>query len=339
MLSSPERRDRRRTYLALALLASLLVHLTAGGLWAALGHRIVSAIARVLPRPTPTPDVTALASLIRIEKRRALAAVVPPTKRRRAEPPPPAAAQPPARALPRAAPAPPRSLARAPAQRSIPVPKLAPAPKPVPTRVPPKPVLPAQREPVRQRLAHADVSRSASSASAGTNAATAAHNGLSPQQIAALDGQFRSTIDAAQHALSEAPAAAAQQSGSGTRTMKSYGGILAGRSDDALASEGVCDPLDTPTARGGYNYYYLRCRVTFTDGYTEEVSFPWQFRFTPRDDPFRYQDGRPHHFPVQPPPDGFALQRPFALSRTICAFYHADCEAVVAKERAAGETQ
>ena len=91
--------------------------------------------------------------------------------------------------------------------------------------------------------------------------------------------------------------------------------------------------------RGGYNYYYLRCRVTFTDGYTEEVSFPWQFRFTPREDPFRYQDGRPHHFPVQPPPDGFALPRPFALSRTICAFYHDDCEAVVAKERAAGEAQ
>ena len=101
----------------------------------------------------------------------------------------------------------------------------------------------------------------------------------------------------------------------------------------------MCDPLDTPTARGGYNYYYLRCRVTFTDGYTEEVSFPWQFRFAPRDDPFRYQDGRPHHFPVQAPPEGFALRRPFALSRTICAFYHDDCEAVVAKERADGAAQ
>jgi hypothetical protein len=332
VLSSPERRDRRRAYLALALLASLLVHLAAGGLWAALGHRIATAIARVLPRPTPTPDVTALASIIHVERRRPPAAVVPPPTRRRAEPPPPRAAAPPRAVPPHAAP--PRALAQAPAQRSIPVPKVASARKPVPTRVPPKPVLPAQREPVHQRLAHADVARQASSASVSPSTA---RTGYSPQQIAALDSQFRSAIDSAQHALSEAPPAA--QSGAGTRTMKSYGGILAGRSEDALESEGVCDPLDTPSSHGGYNYYYLRCRVTFTDGYTEEVSFPWQFRFTPRDDPFRYQDGRPHHFPVQPPPDGFALQRPFALSRTICAFYHADCEAVVAKERAAGDAQ
>jgi hypothetical protein len=323
VLSSPERRGRGRAYLALALLVSLLIHLTAGGLWAVLGRRIATAIARVMPHPTPTPEV-AMTTIIRIEKRPVPAAVVPKPKRHRTTPPPP-----------HAAPPPPRALAQAPAQRSIPVPKVAPAAKPVPVRVPPKPVLPAQREPVHQNLAHADVPRRADSASVSSST----RHGFSPQQIAALDSQFRSTIDSAQHALTEGPPSTQQQSGEGLRTMKHYDGILAGRSEDALQSEGVCDPLDTPNARGGYNYYYLRCRVTFTDGYTEEVSFPWQFRFTPRDDPFRYQDGHQHHFPVQAPPEGFALRRPFALSRTICAFYHDDCAAVVAKERAAGQTQ
>ena len=61
--------------------------------------------------------------------------------------------------------------------------------------------------------------------------------------------------------------------------------------------------------------------------------------FPPREDPFRYQDGRPHHFPVQARRTASRWPRPFALSRTICAFYHDDCEAVVAKERATGETQ
>ena len=318
MLSSPDR--RRRGYLALALALSLLIHLTGAGLWSVLGHRIAVAIARVLPRPTPTPEV-AITTVIRIEKRRP-APAVPLPKRHRALPPPPAHAAPP-----------PPAVAQAPALRAMPVPTLAPVPTAVPTLIPPKPILPAQREPVRPALAHADVPRHASSTSRSTTKA-----GFSQQQIASLDAQFQHTIDSAQRSLADGPQTA-QQSGSGTQTMKRYEGILAGRSEDALASEGVCDPLDVPTSRGGYNYYYLRCRVTFTDGYTEEVSFPWQFRFPPREDPFRYQDGRPHHFPVQGPPDGFALQRPFALSRTICAFYHDDCEAIVAKERAAGATQ
>ncbi len=320
MLSSPDRRSRRRAYLALALLLSLLIHLTAGGLWAALSHRIAVAIARVLPRPTPTPELAALTEIIRIEKRPAPRV---PQPRPHALPPPPAHAAPP----------PPR--AAAPAPRAIPVPTLAPVPTAVPTRVPPpKPVVAARPEPVRPRLGHADVPQHAPSASRST-----ARAGYSERQIAALDAQFQHTIDSAQHALAEGPQTQAQpQSGGGTQTMKRYAGILAGRSEDALASQGICDPLDTPTRSGGYNYYYLRCNVTFTDGYTEEVSFPWQFKFTPREDPFR-EDGRQHRFPVQPPPDGFVLPHPFALSRTICAFYHDDCEAVVAKERAAGETQ
>ncbi len=318
MLSSPDR-HRRRRYLALALALSLLIHLTGAGLWAVLGHRIAVAIAKVLPRPTPTPEVAITTRDPHREAARRRQPYRCPSAAARCRRRPPT----PPRRRPRRR----RRCARCRCRRSR---RCRPR---CPRCIPPKPVLPAQREPVRPALAHADVPRRASSTSRSTTKA-----GFSQQQIASLDAQFQHTIDSAQRALADGPQTA-RQSGTGTQTMKRYEGILAGRSEDALASEGICNPLDVPTSRGGYNYYYLDCHVTFTDGYTEEVSFPWQFRFPPREDPFRYQDGRPHHFPVQGPPDGFVLRRPFALSRTICAFYHDDCEAIVAKERAAGAAQ
>jgi hypothetical protein len=39
---------------------------------------------------------------------------------------------------------------------------------------------------------------------------------------------------------------------------------------------------------------------------------------------------------MQPPPPGFALPQPFALSRAVCSFYRAQCEAVIQRETAAG---
>lgn len=114
--------------------------------------------------------------------------------------------------------------------------------------------------------------------------------------------------------------------------MKRYNKLLDASVTDVESGTGICDPLDDGTARGGYTYYYLRCNVRYTDGYTEQVSFPWPFRFTGRNDPFRMGPGR-HEFPPQPPPAGFSLPHPFALSRAICAYFHDDCMTVIRREQ------
>ena len=54
----------------LALVFSMLIHLTAGAIWSGFGHRIASAIARYHPRPKATPDeLVALSDAITITKR------------------------------------------------------------------------------------------------------------------------------------------------------------------------------------------------------------------------------------------------------------------------------
>jgi hypothetical protein len=93
--------------------------------------------------------------------------------------------------------------------------------------------------------------------------------------------------------------------------------------------------LDSGTTRGPYVYYYLSCSIKYTDGWAEQVSFPWPFHFTHRDDPFAYRNG-PQRFPPQGPPPGFVLPHPFALSRALCTYYHAECESVLERERANG---
>ena len=142
------------------------------------------------------------------------------------------------------------------------------------------------------------------------------------------------TAPAQPAAAAAAPQAAAPAA---VQTMKRYDKYLQGSIEDVTGGNGSCDPLDDGTTRGIYTWYYLRCIVHYADGYVETVSFPWPFKFTRQDDPFARHDGRRHEFPGQPPPAGFVLPHPFAMSRAVCAFYRDECKAVIDRERANGE--
>jgi hypothetical protein len=150
---------------------------------------------------------------------------------------------------------------------------------------------------------------------------------------AALDNQFRQTIAQAQHDVEATP----QPERAPSQTMKRYDKYLAGNIEDVTDANGDCYPLDYGSVHSGYTWYYLRCTVRYADGYVESVEFPWPFKFTRANDPFARRDGRRHEFPGQPPPDGFTLPHPFALSRAVCVFYRAECKAVIDRERANGE--
>jgi hypothetical protein len=231
-----------------------------------------------------------------------------------------------------------------------PTPVPTPRPTPVPTPTPPPPVI--GRRPAPQGAPYHVLVRPAPAAAAPpAHAPTAppviAHHvelarphapghraprALTPQEIAADTAQFSQAIAQAQHDVAQTPAPAS----AGLQTMKRYDPILDGTPDEVLSGEGYCDPLADPTRKGGYVYYYLSCRIVYSDGYVETVAIPWQYHFTPRNDPFMYRDNHTHRFPVQAPPDGFTLPDPFPLSRAVCAFYKERCEAVIAREKANG---
>jgi hypothetical protein len=165
----------------------------------------------------------------------------------------------------------------------------------------------------------------------GARGAAHVNGALTEAEIAAMEGSFRRTIAQAQQAVAETPAPQAV-----VGTTKDYNDLLKGSVDDIVGGNGICDPVDEGQTRGPYTYYYLTCSVRYTDGYFERVAFPWPFKFTRGDDPFIHHDGRAHSFPPQPPPEGFVLPRPFALSRAVCTYYREACEAVLKQERAAG---
>lgn len=54
----------------------------------------------------------------------------------------------------------------------------------------------------------------------------------------------------------------------------------------------------------GYDYYYVRYRVTYADGTNEEGVVPWPIRFPPKTDPFLLGI---HQMPLPGPPAGFSL--------------------------------
>ena len=72
----PERADSRssRRLLPAALLASLLFHLAFGGVWGFFTRQVVPVVAKLVPRPTATPEIVALSDAITIEKRTVLRA-------------------------------------------------------------------------------------------------------------------------------------------------------------------------------------------------------------------------------------------------------------------------
>jgi hypothetical protein len=161
----------------------------------------------------------------------------------------------------------------------------------------------------------------------------AQRNALSPQQLAALDQQFRRTIASADRSLAEVPHQ--RRPPAIAPNEQRYAAIMAGTPQQFLTAQGDCTSVQSDL-RGAIVDRYLRCLIRYSDGYYEEVSFPWVFRFLRRTDPFSYLDGMSHPFPMQPPPPGFVLPQPFALSRAICSFYRAECESLIDRERAAG---
>jgi hypothetical protein len=303
----PERDHRGRRFLALALALSLVLHVAGGSLWALLARSaraLVHEPEQVLARTEP----------ITIERIRPPSPTPVPTP---VPTPPPRIAQ----SRPHATQLPP---AQHPAPRPREVPRIVQptfAPNPEPTaalRVAKNHV------PRAQRVAMVRVPR-------GSRGAASASGAI---DVGALDAQFRQTIAQAQHDVATTPVPARP---AGVSTMKRYDKYLAGNIEDVTGGDGSCDPLDDGTYRGGYTWYYLRCTVRYADGYVESVSFPWPFKFTRANDPFYRRDGRRHEFPGQPPPDGFVLPHPFALSRAVCAFYREECKAVIDRERANGD--
>lgn len=209
-----------------------------------------------------------------------------------------------------------------------PLPELSAAPA-VP-RLQTAPHRPKPRSVVVAHLGPHELARTRPDASPQPRRAVAAEGAYTSSQLASMDSQFRSTIASAQRAVAEGPAQAGA-SGRGTApTMKRYNATAIGTPAEDLGGGGLCDNLSEDT-RGEHTYVYWRCRVRYSDGYTEMVEFPW---------PFVYQRGHVPRgretFPAQPPPDGFQLQHVFSLSRQVCYYYRARCDAVLERERASG---
>jgi len=314
----PERDEPRRQWLLpAALVISLLLHVAAGGAWLLFHRQLAAVVAKVLPRPTPTPEIVALSDAITIEKR-----TVPREAHRSRTMRPQHNAQPQ-----------PRAVAQLPHLPRFPVPTLPPiatAPPTIePTVVPTarplhanvrfRPIEPTPPPPVH-RVRVPDIE-------------PAPKTPFSAQQMAALDQKFRRTIAAADRSLSDVPRQ--RRPPAIAPNAQRYAAAMAGSPQQFLAAQGDCTSLQD-AAHGSIVDRVLRCLIRYSDGYYEEVTFPWQYHFLRRTDPFGYLDGQIHPFPMQAPPPGFTLPQPFALSRAVCSFYRAQCQALIDRETAAG---
>jgi hypothetical protein len=297
--------------LGLALAFSLLLHLSAGGVWTHFGHRIASAVARFLPRPRPTPsEIVATSDAITITRE-----TVPRQMRRS---PPRARSQRPA----------PKALAQRPLPRIISIPTLAPLPSPQPTheRKPAPPV---------RAVAYAKIHRPRPEPServhvphVESRSSSASHAAFSAQQLAAMDARFSKTIADADRALTTVPAQRKPPS-----TMKHYQLVMAGSRGDLKSAQGQCRPTQT-WRTGGYVWHYMDCDFVYTDGFSEHVFIPWPQHYPPGDDP---ADHPYKSYVVEDPPTGYTLPHPFAFSRLVCIFYKSECDAVITRERANGD--
>ena len=284
----PERADdRRRPILTLALTFSLVMHLAGAGTWLYFHRQLAPLVARIFPQPSPTPEIVALSDAITIEKRTV------PRQSRRAQP---------RRALRAAIARPqPRRVAQLPAPPLPPIPTLAPLstaepareatsapsaeptyrpqrgtihhPRAAPTPPPPR-ALPETPPPERAAKPLQRSSRSA----------------LSPQQIAALDAQFQRTIDASRRSLTDVPRQ--RRPPARNPQQQRYEAIMAGTPEMFFdAAQGDCIDLEDTVTRGPVHVYYIRCTIRYSDGYFENVSYPWPYKFPASADPFQLPPG------------------------------------------------
>jgi hypothetical protein len=318
----PERDDRSgRQLLSIALILSFLVHLVGVGAWVLFGERVAPVIAKMMP--TPTPEIVALSDAITIEQR---------TVPREAHP----AAQRQRRPQPR-----PRRVAQLPSPQRPELPTLPPAV--VPTNRPSlEPTAEPTYRPEPGQIHHprAEPTREPTPEPTPRETPTPkppSKSALSAQQLAALDAQFSRTIAQAQHALSNVPPP--RRPSARRPDQLRYQEVMSGTPEQFFAAfQGDCYPLQGPMMHGAVRYYYLRCMIRYNDGYFENVTYPWVYKFPARMDPFdeRVNPNYDMRFGPQGPPDGFALPPHFALSRAICTFYRAQCENIFARERANG---
>jgi hypothetical protein len=302
----PERDRRGLRFLALALGLSLVLHFAGGSLWALLVRS-----ARTLQKPE---EVAQTSSRITIEK------LPPPPSPTPTPRPTPAPTPTPevARSRPHTS----RPQQQAPRRRQAPrlaQPTFAPAPEPTAA-----PRVARIHVPRAQRVAIVRAPH-------GVHGNTTTSGAL---DVSALDASFRKTIAQAQHDVETTPMPSVA---SGVSTMKRYDRYLTGNIDDVTGANGFCDPIDDGSYHGAYVWYFLHCTVRYADGYVETVDFPWQFKFARAADPFASRDGRRHEFPGQPPPEGFVLPHPFAMSRAVCTYFRAECKQVIDRERANGD--
>ena len=301
------RRDRRdRNVLTVALAISLLLHLVGAGAWVLFAPRVATVLAKLVPRPTPTPEFVATSDAITIERR-----TVPRAMRRSPARPP--------HAQPR-----PRRVAQ-----QLTVPRAALPPAALPTLPPPvqqpatEPTAVPTYPPRDATIHHPRVG------AAPQTARSSARSAFSPQQIAALDAQFSKTIAQAQRSLTDVP----RQARRPATTMKRYQLVMAGSRGDLTSAQGQCRATQT-WYRGPMVWHYMDCDFIYTDGFSEHVLIPWPQQFPRNDDP---EDHPYKMYPVEEPPAGWQLPHPFAFSRLICIFYKGECQALIDRERANGD--
>lgn len=302
---SDKRHESGRTLLLLALLLSLLIHFTAGGVWSHFGKQITATIARVLPKPKPTPEIVAVSDAITISRR-----TVPHASRR-------------ARPVPQAHPQP-RRVAVVPTVPPTVTPTTRPTVEPTvrptvqPTRVPTPP-------PIRHGTIH--LPRPVPSTPPVQR--HVARNQLTPQQIAELETQFQHTIQQTQSGMTDV---APQQEPPSARRRLDL--VMKGTQHDLVGLQGQCHSVAPELITGMWIRYYLACSIVYSDGFYEMAVIPWPMAFRINDDPML--DGRP--FPPQPPPPGYTMPENFQLSRFVCLYYRPACASEISRERATGAT-
>jgi len=262
MITTAEDSRRERRFLAIALVASIAVHLI-GALFYYRVDDLLNRFEKKLAvfRKQPEKEVVTMSSAIRLDKRPKPV----PDAKARSRPPQPRSPQSPPN---------PQTLPVLPAPANVvhelakSVPTAAPNPTPLPTRAPT--ALPEKRVAALQRPAeHAARPRQATLPSR-----------LSEEQLARIENDLSRTI--AQARSDTNPLAIPRQTPGSTRRYRMQ---MLGTNSDLRGYQGVCDPIKF-WVQNGLDYYYVSCNVQISDGDLQRQAMPWPIHFPPNRDPF-----------------------------------------------------